>query len=155
MLEVALGWDFGDPESNVPIPGIGDGDFSFWARKSPGIGDLECPKILCKNPEEIFEIPGIYIPEIGDFFSWDGISHQKATSDSSWYWKTVRGSEKSLVSNYWSQTTQNLSVQVLFRDMKGQWGLIKKKLDFFTLETSKNHLIRNFLRNGRVRVNVL
>ena len=28
-----------------------------------------------------------------------------------------------------------------------------KKLDLFTLETSKNHLIRNFLRNGRVRVN--
>ena len=30
-----------------------------------------------------------------------------------------------------------------------------KKLDFFTLETSKNHLIRNFLRNGRVRVKIL
>ena len=29
-----------------------------------------------------------------------------------------------------------------------------KKLDSFTLETSKNHLIRNFLRDGRVRVNV-
>ena len=28
-----------------------------------------------------------------------------------------------------------------------------KKLDFFTLEMSKNDLIRNFLRNGRVRVN--
>ena len=28
----------------------------------------------------------------------------------------------------------------------------KKKLDYFTLETSKNHLIRNFLRNGRLRV---
>ena len=27
-----------------------------------------------------------------------------------------------------------------------------KKLDSFTLETSKNHFIRNFLRNGRVRV---
>ena len=27
-----------------------------------------------------------------------------------------------------------------------------KKLDSFTLETSKNHLIRNFLRNGCVRV---
>ena len=34
----------------------------------------------------------------------------------------------------------------------GQWGPIKK-LDSFTLETSKNHLIPNFLRNGRVRVN--
>ena len=28
-----------------------------------------------------------------------------------------------------------------------------KKLDFFTLEMSKNHLIRNFLRNGRLRIN--
>ena len=28
-----------------------------------------------------------------------------------------------------------------------------KKLDSFTLETSKNHLIRNILRNGRLRVN--
>ena len=28
-----------------------------------------------------------------------------------------------------------------------------KKLDSFTLETSKNYLIRNFLRNGRLRVN--
>ena len=30
---------------------------------------------------------------------------------------------------------------------------LKKKLDSFTLETSKNYLIHNFLRNGRVRVN--
>ena len=30
---------------------------------------------------------------------------------------------------------------------------LKKKLNSFTLETSKNNLIRNFLRNGRVRVN--
>ena len=29
-----------------------------------------------------------------------------------------------------------------------------KKLDSFTLEMSKNHLIRSFLRNGRLRVNV-
>ena len=29
----------------------------------------------------------------------------------------------------------------------------EKKLDSFTLETSKNHLIRNFLRNWRLRVN--
>ena len=27
-----------------------------------------------------------------------------------------------------------------------------KKLDSFTLETSKNHLIRNFRRNGRLKV---
>ena len=26
-----------------------------------------------------------------------------------------------------------------------------KKLDSFILDTSKNHLVRNFLRNGRVR----
>ena len=30
-----------------------------------------------------------------------------------------------------------------------------KKLDSFTLETSKNHLIRNFLRSGRLRVKIL
>ena len=30
----------------------------------------------------------------------------------------------------------------------------KKKLDSFTLETSKNHIVRNFLRNERVRVNL-
>ena len=29
-----------------------------------------------------------------------------------------------------------------------------KKLDSFTLEMSKNHLIRNFLRNGRLSVNL-
>ena len=28
----------------------------------------------------------------------------------------------------------------------------KEKLDSFTSETSKNHHIRNFLRNGRLRV---
>ena len=28
----------------------------------------------------------------------------------------------------------------------------KKKLDSFTLKMSKNHLIRNFLRNGRLGV---
>ena len=27
-----------------------------------------------------------------------------------------------------------------------------KKVDYFTLETSKHHLIRTFLRNGRLRV---
>ena len=30
----------------------------------------------------------------------------------------------------------------------------KKKLDSFTVEMSKNHLIRNFLRNARLRVKV-
>ena len=37
----------------------------------------------------------------------------------------------------------------------GQWVRFKKKRDSFTFETLKNHLIRNFLRNGRVRVNIL
>ena len=31
----------------------------------------------------------------------------------------------------------------------------KNKLDSYTLETSKNYLIHNYLRNGRVRVNTL
>ena len=31
---------------------------------------------------------------------------------------------------------------------------LKKKLDSFTLETSKNYLMRNFLRTGRVRVKI-
>ena len=38
---------------------------------------------------------------------------------------------------------------------KSEGGVSKvrfKKLDSFTLETSKNHLIRNLLRNGRLRV---
>ena len=35
----------------------------------------------------------------------------------------------------------------------GQWDPIKK-LDPFTLETSKNNLIHNFLREGRVRVKI-
>ena len=38
---------------------------------------------------------------------------------------------------------------------KSEGGSVRsdlKKLDSFTLETSKNHLIRNFLRNGRLRV---
>ena len=30
----------------------------------------------------------------------------------------------------------------------------KKKLDSFTLKTSKNYLIRNFVRNERLRVNI-
>ena len=36
----------------------------------------------------------------------------------------------------------------------GQWAPIIKKLDSLTLETSKNHLIRNFLLNRRVRVKI-
>ena len=35
---------------------------------------------------------------------------------------------------------------------KGQWGPIFKKLESFTLKTSKNQLIRNFLRNGLVKI---
>ena len=32
---------------------------------------------------------------------------------------------------------------------------LKEKLDSFNLETSKNNLIRKFLRNGRVRVKII
>ena len=39
------------------------------------------------------------------------------------------------------------------KNLEGHWGPIKK-LDSFTFETSKNHLIRNFLRNGRLRVKI-
>ena len=38
------------------------------------------------------------------------------------------------------------------KNLRGVSEVQLKKLDSFTLETSKNHLIRNFLRNGRVRV---
>ena len=40
---------FENPQSPIPIPGIGDGDFLFWARS--------------KNPREF----GIFISGIGDF----------------------------------------------------------------------------------------
>ena len=56
---------FRDSRSQIPIPGIRDRDFLFWARS--------------KNPENP-EIPGIFYPRDRDFFSWDGISRQKATS---------------------------------------------------------------------------
>ena len=36
--------------------------------------------------------------------------------------------------------------------IKNLRGSDLKKIDSFTLETSKNHLIRNFLPNGRVMV---
>ena len=39
--------------------------------------------------------------------------------------------------------------------MGGQCSPILKKLDSLTLETSKNHLIRSFLRNGRLRDKML
>ena len=42
--------------------------------------------------------------------------------------------------------------------IKNQRGVSEvrlKKIDSFTLEMSKYHLIRNFLRNGRLRVNLL
>ena len=41
------------------------------------------------------------------------------------------------------------------KNLRGQWGPILNKLSSFTLETSKNHLIRNFLRNGRLRVKII
>ena len=43
---------------------------------------------------------------------------------------------------------------MLIKNLRGGgYQLDFKKLDSFTLETSKNHLIRNFLRIRRVRVN--
>ena len=38
------------------------------------------------------------------------------------------------------------------KNLRGVSEVRFKKNDSFTLETSKNHLIRNFLRNGRLRV---
>ena len=38
------------------------------------------------------------------------------------------------------------------KNLTGVSEIRLKKLDFFTLETSKKNLIRNFLRNGRVIV---
>ena len=38
------------------------------------------------------------------------------------------------------------------KNLRGSVRSDDKKIDSFTLETSKNHLIRNFLRNGRLRV---
>ena len=40
------------------------------------------------------------------------------------------------------------------KNLRGVSEVRFKKLDSFTLETSKNHLIRNFLRNGRLMVNI-
>ena len=40
------------------------------------------------------------------------------------------------------------------KNLRGSVRSDLKKLDSFSLETSKKHLIRNFLRNGRVRVNL-
>ena len=41
------------------------------------------------------------------------------------------------------------------KNLRGVSEVRFKKLDSFTLETSKNNLIRNFLRNGRLRVKSL
>ena len=69
---------FGDPQSRIPIPGMRDGDFSFL---SPGIGDF--------YPRDWGLFGDFLSPEFfgdgdfsghGIFFSWDGISHQKAIS---------------------------------------------------------------------------
>ena len=45
-----------------------------------------------------------------------------------------------------------LPLQALQKSDGGSVRSDLKKLDFFTLEISKNHLIRTFLRNGRLRV---
>ena len=38
------------------------------------------------------------------------------------------------------------------KNLRGSVRSDLKKLDSYTLETAKSHLIRTFLRNGRVRV---
>ena len=45
--------------------------------------------------------------------------------------------------------------KIRIKNLRGSVRSVPKKLDSFTLEKYKNHqfLIRNFLRNGRVRVN--
>ena len=53
---------------------------------------------------------------------------------------------RALIDNFHKMRIKNLSESVRY-DLQ--------KLDFFTLETSKNHLIRNFLRNGRLRVKLI
>ena len=42
--------------------------------------------------------------------------------------------------------------QMRIKNLSGVSEVRFKKIVSFTLETSKNHLIRNFLPNGRVRV---
>ena len=63
----------------------------------------------------------------------------------SWYkthWKMKSG--RVLIGIYQKIRIKNLNGGSVRSDLK--------KLDSFTLEASKNHLFRNFLRNGRVRV---
>ena len=40
------------------------------------------------------------------------------------------------------------------KNLRGSVRSVLKKLESFTLETSKNHLVRNFLRNGRLSVKI-
>ena len=64
----------------------------------------------------------------------------------SWYkthWKMKSG--RALIGIFQKRRIKNL---------RGSVRSDLKNLDSFTLETSKNHLIRNFLHNGRLRVNI-
>ena len=48
--------------------------------------------------------------------------------------------------------------KIHIKNLRGEGSMrsdLKKKLDSFTLETSKNHLIRNFLSNGHLRVKII
>ena len=49
----------------------------------------------------------------------------------------------------WIVIFQNMRIKI---EGEGVSEVRFKKIDSFTFDTSKNHLIRNFLRNGRVRV---
>ena len=60
---------------------------------------------------------------------------------------------RSLYKNDWKIKAGRAQIGLFQRCASKIWVTSDlKKLDPFTLETSKNHLIRNFLRNERVRV---
>ena len=78
LIRVGLGMGFfRDPESQIPIPGIPNRDFLFWAiSKNP-----EIPKSSGSGSGlKLLRSPEIFYLRDRDFFSWDGISRQKATS---------------------------------------------------------------------------
>ena len=59
---------------------------------------------------------------------------------------------KKQVSFFLSRASIGIFQKMRIKNLRGSVRSDFKKLDSFTMETSKNHLIRSFLRNGRVRV---
>ena len=51
-----------------------------------------------------------------------------------------------------ARTKIGIFQKMRIKNLRGSVRSDFKKLDSFTLETSKNHLIRKFLRNGRLMV---